>query len=87
MDVKVESIEETTNEIICRVLKKRNVTLDMITPEKRIVADLLADSLDVIDIMLAIEDAFDLMIDEDEVQNIITVKDVNEFIRKKRDEN
>ena len=62
------SVEKRVQQIIYQALKKHQISLEMITPEKLIVDDLNADSLDVIDLMLAFEDEFGLVIDEDNIQ-------------------
>ncbi len=42
--------------------------------------DLGADSLDVVDLVMALEDEFDVEIPEDQVENIKTVGDIVKFI-------
>ena len=74
------SVEKKVQEIIYQALKKHQISLEMITPEKSIVDDLNADSLDVIDLMLAFEDEFGLVIEEDNIQEILKVQDIYDFI-------
>ena len=52
-----------------------------ITLESEIVKDLGADSLDVVELVMALEDEFDMEIDEDEAENISTIGDVVEYIK------
>lgn len=47
-----------------------------VTPEKKIVADLGADSLDTIEIVMAIEDEFGIEIADDDFMKCSTVQDV-----------
>lgn len=54
---------------------------DEITMESTFVEDLGADSLDVVELVMAMEDEFDMEIDEDEAENISTVGDVVEYIK------
>ena len=49
---------------------------DSITESSVITDDLGADSLDVVDLVMAIEDEFSVEIPEDEVENIKTVGDI-----------
>ena len=43
-----------------------------------------ADSLDVVDLVMALEDEFDVEIPEDQVENIKTVGDIVKFIEDKQ---
>ncbi|MBO5744018.1 MAG: acyl carrier protein [Clostridia bacterium] len=52
-----------------------------ITMESTFIEDLGADSLDVVELVMAIEDEFDMEIDEDEAEGISTVGDVVDYIK------
>ncbi|MCF2554948.1 acyl carrier protein [Faecalicatena contorta] len=69
---------EKLQEIIADVL---NLDAKDITMDSKIQDDLGADSLDVFQIIVGIEDVFDLEIDNDEVEKIVTVGDAVEQIR------
>lgn len=69
---------EKLKKVIADVL---NVDPDEITMDTTFVDDLGADSLDVFQIIMGIEEAFDLEIDNDEAENIVTVGDAVEQIR------
>ena len=51
------------------------LTLIKITPETTFVDDLGADSLDVFQIIMGIEDEFDIQIPDDAAESIVTVND------------
>ncbi len=53
-----------------------NLSLDKVTPEAKIVEDLGADSLDVVELLSRLEDEYGIMIPDDEVENLVTVADV-----------
>lgn len=53
---------------------------DEITPESRIADDLGADSLDIVDLVMAIEDEFEVEIPDEEIETIKTVGDVVNYI-------
>lgn len=53
---------------------------DVITEAASITDDLGADSLDVVDLVMSIEDEFDVEIPEDQVENIKTVGDIVKYI-------
>lgn len=54
---------------------------DDIRPECSFVDDLGADSLDLVELLMAFSDEFDIEIDDDEAENIVTVSDVLEALR------
>ena len=68
--------------IIAEVL---NVDPDEITPDTTFVDDLGADSLDVFQIIMGIEEEFDIEIPDDQVEKIKTVGDIVKFIEEKVD--
>lgn len=47
-----------------------------IKPESDLVEDLKADSLDIVELTMAIEDEYDVTIDDDLLENIKTVEDI-----------
>ena len=51
-----------------------------VTMEASIIDDLGADSLDVVDLVMSIEEEFDAEIPDEEVENIKTVGDIVKFI-------
>lgn len=69
---------EKIQEIIADVL---NIEIDEIKLESRFVDDLGADSLDIFQIIMGIEEIFDIEIDNSEAENISTVKDAVEQIK------
>lgn len=70
---------EKIQEIIADVL---NVQKDDIKPETTFVDDLGADSLDIFQIIMGIEEEFDIEIDNEEAEKIVTVQDAVEQIKK-----
>ena len=70
---------EKLQDIIADVL---NVQPEEITPETTFVDDLGADSLDIFQIIMGIEEEFDIEIDNDEAEKIVTVQDAVDQIKK-----
>ena len=70
---------EKLQEIIADVL---NVQKDEIRPETTCVDDLGADSLDIFQIIMGIEEEFDIEIDNEEAEKIVTVQDAVDQIKK-----
>ena len=62
------------------ISEQLDVKADDITEASNIQDDLGADSLDVVDLVMALEDEFDVEIPEDQVENIKTVGDIVKFI-------
>lgn len=70
---------EKLQKIISEVL---NVGEDEITMETTFVDDLGADSLDIFQVIMGIEEEFDIEIANEEAENIVTVADAVEQIKK-----
>ena len=58
------------------IAEQLDVELEEITLETSLVDDLKADSLDVIELIMAFEDEFEIKIDDDVLENIQTVQDI-----------
>ena len=69
---------EKIKKIIAEVL---NIHEDDITPESTFIDDLGADSLDIFQIIMGIEEEFDIEIPQDEAEKISTVKDAVDKIK------
>lgn len=70
------------SKIIDIIANQLGVEKDVITPEANVVDDLGADSLDVVELVMALEEAFDLEIPDEDAENIRTVKDIFEYLEK-----
>lgn len=64
------------------VVEQLGVSADEVKPEASFVEDLGADSLDLTELIMAMEEAFDLEIDDEEAQKILKVKDAIDYIEK-----
>ena len=67
-------------------VEQLDVDEDKVTTDASITEDLGADSLDVVDLVMNIEESFDLEIPDEEVENIKTVGDIVKFIEAKTEE-
>lgn len=72
-------IEQDVIEIVANTLK---VKKDLITPESRFVEDLKSDSLDIVELMMAIEAKYKCDIPDEEASKILAVSDVVQYIKK-----
>lgn len=75
------SIEQRVKEIIADQL---GVEIEKITPEAKFVDDLGADSLDVVELIMAFEEEFGVEIPDEDAEKIATVKDVLDYIKAKQ---
>ena len=71
------------NKILKIVSKKLRVELEKVTPEKSLIDDLGADSLDVIEVIMALEYDFGILIVDEEVEKTKTVKQILELTKQK----
>lgn len=74
---------EKVKEIIVNQL---GVDADEITMNSDFIEDLGADSLDVVEFIMALESEFDIEIPEEEAENVRTVGDVVDYIKTNADE-
>ena len=59
-----------------------NIKEEEIKLESDLIQDLGADSLDAVELIMAIEDEFDVQVSDEEAQNIRTVKDIVDYLSK-----
>lgn len=59
---------------------KLNVDIDDITMETSFVDDLEADSISLFELIMAVEDEFDIEIDDEAIEGISTVGDIVEYL-------
>jgi acyl carrier protein len=59
-----------------------NLPVEKVTPDAKIVDDLGADSLDVVELLSELEDEYGIVIPDEEVENLATVQDVANEIEK-----
>ncbi len=63
------------------IAEKLDIEPEKITPEARFIEDLGADSLDIVELIMGLEDEFGLEISDEEAEKIQTVADAVEFIK------
>ncbi len=66
------------------VAEKLGVSEDKITPQASFVDDLGADSLDQVELIMALEDEFDMEIPDEDAEKLKTVKDALDYIESKK---
>ncbi|MBU2490152.1 MAG: acyl carrier protein [Proteobacteria bacterium] len=72
------SIEEKVKNVI---VEKLGVDPDEVVPEASFIDDLGADSLDLVELIMSMEEIFDIEISDDQAEKIRTVKDAMDFVK------
>jgi acyl carrier protein len=73
------SVEDKVKKIIA---EKLSVDLEEIVPEASFVDDLGADSLDLVELIMSMEEEFDIEISDDDAEKLVTVQDVWDYVAK-----
>lgn len=74
-----DSVEEKIKAIIVNQL---GVEEAAVVPKAKFIEDLGADSLDIVELVMAMEEAFGIDIPDEEAENIRTVSDAIGFVKK-----
>ena len=70
-----KTLEEVRKEVVDIIVEQLNVDRNSVTSTANFTADLGADSLDTVELVMKFEKEYDITIDEDEAQQIQTVDD------------
>lgn len=70
------------DKVIKIIVDQLGVAEDEVKPEAAFVDDLGADSLDITELIMAMEEEFGIEIDDDEAQKLIKVQDAVDYITK-----
>ena len=62
------------------IVEEVGVDAAIVTPETKISADLGVDSISFINAIMALEDAFEIEMDEDRLKKLVTVKDLCAYV-------
>lgn len=77
MNNTIMTIEDKVKEVISQ---KLGLVVEKIGNHKSFVGDLGADSLDLVELIMAIEDEFNIEIEDDVAQTLTTVSSVVEYV-------
>ena len=64
------------------IIEQLDVEADQVTEEASFIEDLGADSLDTVELVMALEENFDIEIPDEDAEKIKTVKDAVQYIDK-----
>jgi acyl carrier protein len=76
-------VSEIFNKVQEIVADKLGVEVSEVTPEASFQEDLGADSLDIVELVMALEEEFNIDIPEEEAEKIVTVGDAVNYIKDK----
>jgi acyl carrier protein len=64
-----------------KIAEELEVSVDQLTPEAKFIEDLGADSLDTVELVMALEEEFGLEIPDEDADKLKTVGDALEYLR------
>ncbi|WP_295700696.1 acyl carrier protein [uncultured Helicobacter sp.] len=73
---------DTFESVKAVVVGQLNVDANEVKPESRFIEDLNADSLDVVELVMALEEKFSIEIPDEDAEKIKTVNDVVTYIER-----
>lgn len=71
------SVEDKVRKVIA---EKLSVDIDEVVLKASLVDDLGADSLDLVELVMTMEEEFDIEIPDEEAENLVTVEDAIKYI-------
>lgn len=75
------SSEEVFDKVKEIIVEQLGVAETAITPDASFIDDLGADSLDIVELIMALEEEFDLEIPDADAEKVVTVNDIVEYIK------
>jgi acyl carrier protein len=81
-DLRVVTVAELEDKVMQIVAEQMNVDKSEIKRETSFVNDLNADSLDTVELVMELEDEFDLTIPDEEAEKLKTVGEAIDYIKK-----
>jgi len=66
------------------VVEQLGVNADQVVPEAKFIEDLGADSLDTVELIMALEEEFGIEVPDEEADNLISVGDVIRYIEENK---
>jgi acyl carrier protein len=77
-------MSEIEAKVVKIIVEQLGVSQDEVKPEASFVEDLGADSLDLTELIMAMEEEFDIEIADDDAQKILKVKDAVAYIENRK---
>jgi len=77
---KLMAMDEVRMKVVDIIANQLGVDKEQITPGANVIDDLGADSLDIVELVMALEESFDLEIPDEDAEKIRTVQDVFSYL-------
>ena len=77
------SLDKKIKQIIAEQL---GLNEDELSDEASLIDDLGADSLDIVELVMAMEEEFEMEIPDEDAEKIVTIKDVIDYVKKRTQE-
>lgn len=78
------SAEEIAGRVKSIIVEQLGVSMEEVNPQASFIEDLGADSLDIVELIMALEEEFDMEIPDEDAEKIQTVNDVTSYITGKQ---
>jgi acyl carrier protein len=75
------TVETKVKKVIAE--KIPGIDIEDIVPEASLIEDLGADSLTIVELVMSMEEIFEIEIDDDDAEKLLTVQDAIDFIKSK----
>jgi len=75
------SSEEVFNKVKEIIVEQLGVAENAVTEEASFIDDLGADSLDIVELIMALEEEFDIEIPDSDAEKVVTIGDVVDYIK------
>ena len=80
-ELKIMSSEEVLEKVKGIIIEQLGVSENAVTMEASFIDDLGADSLDIVELVMALEEEFDIEIPDSDAEKVVTVGDVVVYIK------
>lgn len=69
-----------TDKIRKLISEQLNISLEKVLPTSRIVQDLGADSLDIVELLMTLEEEFGFTVSDEQAQGLVTIQDIENLL-------
>jgi acyl carrier protein len=73
--------ESRSGRVIALIVRETGAPQERVVPKARFVEDLGLDELDMVELIMVLEDEFEIVIPDEDFESLVTVADVIEYVR------